>query len=130
LASPDGTGRLNNPNIFLPVNLDRAKTYGLESFIESPSYRGLHLYVNYSLNYAKAIGGVTNGFNDGSAPESRYFFLDHDQRHQVYVGADYRLERLRAFVNATYAFGSGFPDATDSLFGKCVTRGCRLPRHS
>jgi outer membrane receptor for ferrienterochelin and colicin len=130
LASLAGGGELINPNIFLPVNLDRARTYGVESFIEAPAYRGLRVYVNYSLNYAQAVGGVINGFNDGSPPRSNYFFLDHDQRHQVYVGADYRFEKLQAFANATYAFGSGFPDASDSLFGQCVTRDCRLPAHS
>ncbi|HXI92871.1 MAG TPA: TonB-dependent receptor [Blastocatellia bacterium] len=130
LASLSGTGELINPNIFLPVNLDRARTYGLESFVEAPAYRGLRIYVNYSLNYAQAVGGVINGFNDGSPPERSYFFLDHDQRHQVYVGADYQWEKLHAFANASYAFGSGFPDASDSLFGQCVTRNCRLPAHS
>jgi outer membrane receptor protein involved in Fe transport len=124
------SGRLINPNIFLPVNLDRARTYGLESFVDSPSYRGLRVFMNYSLNYAQAIGGVVNGFSDGSAPESKYFFLDHDQRHQVYVGADYQMERLHAFANATFSFGSGFPDASDSLFEHCVTKDCRLPAHS
>ena len=130
LASLSGGGELINPNIFLPVNLDRARTYGVESFVEAPTYRGLRVFVNYSLNYAEAVGGVIGGFNDGSQPERSYFFLDHDQRHQIYVGADYRLEKLQAFANATYAFGSGFPDASDSLFGKCVTRECRLAAHS
>jgi hypothetical protein len=130
LASVSGTGDLINPNIFLPVNLDRARTYGVESFVEAPAYRGLRIYLNYSLNYAQAVGGVINGFNDGSPPERSYFSLDHDQRHQVYVGADYQWEKLQAFANATYAFGSGFPDASDSLFGQCVTRNCRLPAHS
>ncbi|MFP5262554.1 MAG: TonB-dependent receptor [Blastocatellia bacterium] len=130
LASLGAAGELINPNIFLPVNLDRAKTYGLESFIETPSYHGLQVYVNYSLNYAEAIGGVVGGFNDGAPPEADYFFLDHDQRHQVYAGADYRLENLGVFMNINYAFGSGFPDASDSLFGRCAAPGCRLPAHS
>ncbi|HEX8089921.1 MAG TPA: TonB-dependent receptor [Blastocatellia bacterium] len=130
LASLGAAGELINPNIFLPVNLDRAKTYGLESFIESPSYRGLRVYVSYSLNYAEAIGGVVGGFDDGGQAEADYFFLDHDQRHQVYAGADYRLENLGAFMNINYAFGSGFPDASDSLFGRCAAPGCRLPAHS
>ena len=119
-----------NPNIFLPVNLDRARTHGLEAFVEAPAYRGLRVYVNYAFNYAQAVGGVINGFNDGSPPETRYFFLDHDQRHQLYVGADYRFEKLHAFANATYSFGSGFPDASDSLFGQCATKDCRLTAHS
>lgn len=130
LASLSGSGELINPNIFLPVNLDRARTHGVESFVEAPAYRGLRVYVNYSLNYAQAVGGVISGFNDGSPSETRYFFLDHDQRHQVYIGADYQLEKLHAFANAAFAYGSGFPDASDSLFGACVTRDCRLPAHA
>jgi TonB-dependent receptor-like protein/carboxypeptidase family protein len=130
LASLSGSGELINPNIFLPVNLDRARTHGVEAFVEAPAYRGLRVYVNYSFNYAQAVGGVINGFNDGSAPETRYFFLDHDQRNQIYVGADYQLEKLRAFANLTFAFGSGFPDASASLFGACVTKDCRLPAHA
>jgi hypothetical protein len=47
-----------------------------------------------------------------------------------YVGADYRLERFQVVVDATYAFGSGFPDASDSLFGQCATKNCRLTAHS
>lgn len=117
-------------NIFLPVNLDRARTHGVEAFVESPSYRGLRAYANYSLNYAQAIGGIVHGFNDGAAPESKYFFLDHDQRHRLYFGADYNIERWQAFVNVSNAFGSGFPDASDGLFGQCVTHNCRLPSHS
>jgi type 1 fimbria pilin len=130
LARLNGTGELINPNIFLPVNLDRARTHGVEAFIEAPAYRGLHTYVNYSLSYSQGFGGIAHGFNNGDPAESKYFFLDHDQRHQVYVGADYQMERWRAFVNGNYAFGSAFPDSSDGLFGECATPNCRLPRHS
>lgn len=105
-------------NIFMPVNLDRARTHGVEAFVESPSRRGFHGYLNYSLNYAQGL------------EDAKYFFLDHDQRHQLRIGAEYDLERWQAFVNANYTFGSGFPDASDGLFGSCVTRKCRLPAHS
>lgn len=30
----------------------------------------------------------------------------------------------------TFAYGSGLPDASDSLFGECVTKDCRLPAHA
>lgn len=70
------------------------------------------------MNYAQAV------------EDSSYFFLDHDQRHQLYITGEYDLERWRAFANVTYAFGSGFPDASDSLFGNCVTPNCRLRKHS
>jgi outer membrane receptor for ferrienterochelin and colicin len=105
-------------NIFLPVNLNHARSHGVEAFVEGPSYRGLHSYINYSFGYSQ-------GFES-----SKYFFLDHDQRHQLRMGGDYSFERLRAFVNANYSFGSGFPDASDGLFNQCVTSTCRLPRHS
>ena len=46
------------------------------------------------------------------------------------AGLDYNIESLKAFVNLTYGFGSGFPDASDGMFGTCVTPACRLPKHS
>jgi outer membrane receptor protein involved in Fe transport len=121
---------LINPNIFLPVNLDRARAHGVETFVESPKYRGLKAYMNYSFGYSQGFGGIIHGFHDGSAPEPRYFFLDHDQRHQLYIGANYDLERWRAFVNGNFVFGSAFPDGSDGLFGRCVTENCRLARHA
>jgi hypothetical protein len=130
LTQFDGTGDLINPNIFLPVNLDRGRTHGVELFFESASYRGLSAFVNYSLNYSQAIGRVLYGFNNGEAAETEYFFLDHDQRHRVFAGLDYNFESLKAFLNLTYGFGSGFPDASDGVFGTCVTPSCRLPKHS
>jgi outer membrane receptor protein involved in Fe transport len=130
LTQLNGAGDLINPSIFLPVNLDRGRTHGVEAFFESSSYRGLSGFVNYSLNYSQAIGGVVYGFKDGSAPDKEYFFVDHDQRHRVFAGVDYNMESLKSFVNLTYGFGSGFPDASDGVFGTCVTRLCRLPRHS
>jgi hypothetical protein len=130
LTQLNGIGEMINPNIFLPVNLDRARAFGLETFVESPNYRGARAYVNYSFGYAQGFGGIAHGLNDGSEPEDGYFALDHDQRHQMQVGLDYELERWGGFVNGNYIFGSGFPDASDGLFWKCVTASCRLPKHS
>jgi outer membrane receptor protein involved in Fe transport len=130
LTQLDGAGELINPNIFLPVNLDRGRTHGVEVFFESSSFRGITGFVNYSLNYAQAIGGIIYGFNNGSEAEDEYFFVDHDQRHQVFAGMNYDIESLKAFVNLTYRFGSGLPDASDGVFASCVTVSCRLPKHS
>jgi outer membrane receptor protein involved in Fe transport len=130
LTQFNGAGDLINPNIFLPVNLDRGRTHGVEALFESASFRGMRGFVNYSLNFSQAIGGILYGFNNGSEPESEYFSVDHDQRHQVFAGLDYDIESLKAFVNVTYRFGSGFPDASDGLFASCVTLSCRLPKHS
>jgi hypothetical protein len=126
----NGVGDLINPNIFLPVNLDRGRTHGVEAFFESSSYRGLKGFVNYSLTYSQAIGGVLHGFKDGSEAANEYFFVDHDQRHRVFAGLDYNIESMHAFVDLTYGFGSGFPDASDGVFGTCVTAACRLPKHN
>ena len=84
LAQLNGSGELINPNIFLPVNLDRARAHGVETFVESPKYLGFQAYVNYSFGYSQGFGGIVHGFNDGSVPEAKYFFLDHDQRDQLY----------------------------------------------
>jgi hypothetical protein len=126
----NGVGDLINPNIFLPVNLDRGRTHGVEAFLETSSYHGLSGYVNYSMNYSQAVGGVVRGFDDGGGKEAEYFFVDHDQRHRAVAGATYDVESIGAFINATYNLGSGFPDSSDGLFGSCVTPHCRLPRHS
>jgi hypothetical protein len=48
----------------------------------------------------------------------------------MFAGLDYNMEWLKAFVNLSYGFGSGFPDASDGVFGTCVTAACRLPKHS
>ena len=48
----------------------------------------------------------------------------------MFAGLDYGIESLKAFANLTYSFGSGFPDASDGVFGTCVTAACRLPEHS
>lgn len=117
-------------NIFLPVNLHHARAHGIEAFVEGPSYRGLHDYINYSFGYSQGFGGIVHGFDDGRLPSMQYFFLDHDQRHSLRIGGEYQFERWRAFVNANYGFGSGFPDASAGLFDQCVTANCRLPRHS
>ena len=137
LSQLNGTGELINPNIFLPVNLEHARTYGVEARVDAPAYRGLRAFANYSLNYAQAIGGRVGGFLDGEPPAAHYFFLDHDQRHAVWSGATYDWERVGAFVTALYSFGSGFPDASSELLApyfagvaRCATRDCRLPAHS
>jgi outer membrane receptor for ferrienterochelin and colicin len=130
LTQLNGLGQLINPNIFLPVNLDRGRTHGVEVFLQTASHHGVHATVNYSLNYAQVIGGILHGFNDGLAPSPSYFFADHDQRHRVVANLDYDIERAKAFVDVTYNFGSGFPDASNTLLGTCVTPSCRLPSHS
>jgi outer membrane receptor for ferrienterochelin and colicins len=112
-------------NIFLPVNLERARSRGVEMFVESPRYKGLNFYVNYALYYAQAKGGITGGLiKRGEPPEPRYFFLDHDQRHTLSVGAEYHIERYQAWINANFRVGSGFPDASGTFVRS------RLPGHA
>jgi outer membrane receptor protein involved in Fe transport len=123
LTQLSGGGDLINPNIFLPVNLDRGRTHGVEVFFETSAYRGLKGFVNYSLNYSQAIGGILYGFNDGGEAENKYFFVDHDQRHRMFAGLDYNIESMKAFVNLTYGFGTGFPDASDGVFETLRDRG-------
>lgn len=137
LRQLSGTGQLINPNIFLPVNLDRGRTHGVEVRVQAPSHRGLRVFANYSLNYAQARGSRSAGFLEGEPPAPNYFFLDHDQRHAVTSGAAYEWEKWGAFVSMIYSFGSGFPDASEDLLApyfegapRCATPNCRLPSHS
>jgi outer membrane receptor protein involved in Fe transport len=128
---------LINPNIFLPVNLTRGRTHGMEARMDAPTFRGLKVFAQYSLNYAQAIGGRVGGFTEGEPPQPKYFFLDHDQRHSVFSGATYDWEKASAFATLVYSFGSGFPDASEDLLAPyfagvptCATPKCRLPAHS
>ncbi len=135
LTSFGGAERIN-PNIFLPVNLDRARAYGAELLLESPQHRGFSLFLNYAYNRAQAYGGIIAGLRDGREFEPRYFSLDHDQRHAGYAGVTWRHEPTRTFVTTLYGYGSGFPDASAELLAPffageptCARRNCRLPPH-
>jgi len=121
---------LINPNIFLPINQDGARTYGVEGFIRSPEYRGVSSFLNYSYNVAQGIGGIAGGFDDGNSRVNRFFYLDHHQRNNAYLGVNYNLSEFHAFVDTIVSYGSGFPDASNNLFGRCVTPRCQLPAHA
>lgn len=112
-------------NIFLPINLRRGRSWGVETFVESPSYKGLSVYTNYAFGYAQAKGNRTGGLISlTERPAKGFFFLDHDQRHTLSAGFNYDLERYGAWINSDVRFGSGFPDASRTFAGG------RLPRHT
>ncbi len=122
--------QLVNPNIFLPINQDGARTYGVEAFVRSPRNHGVSSFLNYAYNVAQGIGGIASGFNDGSPRLNRFFYVDHHQRNNAYLGVNYDVTEFHAFANAIISYGSGFPDASDNLLGHCITPRCQLPAHA
>ena len=102
---------LLNSNIFFPLTIQHARIKGTEVTLRSPriaSRVGMHLA--YSRQHAQGRGGVTGGLTDFSPPEDNaYFFLDHDQRDTLSVGADARLP-WRSWISANIVYGSGFLD--------------------
>ncbi|HZU22864.1 MAG TPA: TonB-dependent receptor, partial [Terriglobales bacterium] len=102
---------LGNSNIFFPLTIDQARIRGLEAAVRSAQIAQLvQLHLAYSHQFAQARGAVTGGLSDFSALESRgWFYLDHDQRNTLSVGARSSLP-LRAWISANVTYGSGFLD--------------------
>ena len=66
-----------------------------------------HAHLVYSNQRAQGFGAVTGGLTDFSPPEAGGFYLDHDQRNTLSVGADTTLPR-KSFASLTVNYGSGF----------------------
>ncbi|HEY2460674.1 MAG TPA: TonB-dependent receptor [Candidatus Acidoferrum sp.] len=101
---------LGNSNIFFPLTIDRARIHGWEVTGRSPRLaHRVQLYITYSHQYAEAAGAVTGGLTDFSAPDSGFFFLDHDQRDTLSAGFHANLP-WQTFASANIGYGSGFLD--------------------
>ena len=101
---------IGDSNVFFPLTIENARLYGWEFAIRSPQlfHRG-DVYVAYAYAHAFASGAVSGGLTDFSPPGSGYFLLDHDQRHTLHTGFNFRLPyRMTAGGNLYY--GSGFTD--------------------
>src|SRR5581483_7818082 len=78
--------------------------------IRSPQLlRRGEVYAGYSYAHAEASGAVSGGLTDFSPPESGYFLLDHDQRHTLHAGFNFRFP-LRFQGGGNLYYGSGFTD--------------------
>jgi outer membrane receptor protein involved in Fe transport len=100
---------LGNSNIFLPLTLAAARIRGYEATVRSPRLvGGTQVHLSYSRQWVQGRGGVSGGLTDFSPPaDNGYFYLDHDQRDTLSVGASTDLPG-HAWVSATVLYGSGF----------------------
>lgn len=99
---------LGNSNIFFPLTIDRALIRGIEATVQSPLIAGrAHVHLAYSNQIAEGEGGVVGGLSDFSPPDSGRFYLDHDQRNTLSVGATVQLSKI-AWVGGNLNYGSGF----------------------
>jgi outer membrane receptor protein involved in Fe transport len=106
---------IGNSNIFLPLTIDSARLYGWEFSMRSPqiAHRG-DVYLTYANTHAEGAGAVSGGLTDFSPPQSGYFLLDHDQRHTLHAGFNFRLP-WRTTAGGNLYYGSGFTDGLSDL---------------
>ncbi len=99
---------LGNSNIFFPVTIARARLQGWEATLRSPQlWRHSSLHLVYSHQRAEGGGAITGGLTDFTPPDSGLFFLDHDQRDTLNIGANFDLPwRVRG--DSSVHYGSGF----------------------
>jgi outer membrane receptor for ferrienterochelin and colicin len=101
---------IGNSNVFFPLTIDGARTYGWEVSIRSPQLlRRGSVYLSYAYAHAEGQGAVSGGLTDFSPPRSGYFLLDHDQRHTLHTGFNFSLPR-RVSAGGNLYYGSGFTD--------------------
>ena len=99
---------LGNSNIFFPLTIDRVRVRGEELTLRSPTIaRRATLHLAYSHQSVEGEGAVTGGLTDFEPPEEGFFYLDHDQRDTLSLGADVNLTRT-TWVSSNYNYGSGF----------------------
>lgn len=100
---------LGNSNLFLPLTLASARIRGYEASVRSPRLLNhAQMHLTYSRQYAQGRGDVSGGLTDFSPPASdEYFYLDHDQRDTLSVGAMVDV-RWHAWISGTFLYGSGF----------------------
>jgi hypothetical protein len=106
---------IGNSNVFFPLTIAGARLYGWEVSIRSPQIlRRGEVYVSHAYAHAGGAGAASGGLTDFSRPSSGYFLLDHDQRHTLHTGFDFRLPR-RITAGGNLYYGSGFTDGTSDV---------------
>ena len=103
---------IGNSNVFFPLTVDHARLYGWEVAVRSPQlfHRG-EIYLAYAYAHAEGAGAVSGGLTDFSPPGSGYFLLDHDQRHTLHAGFNWRLPH-QVTAGGNLYYGSGFTDGS------------------
>jgi outer membrane receptor for ferrienterochelin and colicin len=99
---------LGNSNIFFPLTIAHARIRGTEVTLRSPRLANrVQMHLAYSRQYVQGSGGVSGGMTDFEAPEEGWFYLDHDQRDTLSVGATANLP-WRSWLSTNVSYGSGF----------------------
>jgi outer membrane receptor protein involved in Fe transport len=99
---------LGNSNIFFPLTIARARIRGYEATVKSPRVKDrVEVHLAYSRQWVQGKGGVTGGLTDFSPPPDSYFYLDHDQRNTLSVGANASLP-AHTWASFDVVYGSGF----------------------
>jgi outer membrane receptor for ferrienterochelin and colicin len=106
---------IGNSNVFFPLTIDGARTYGWEVGIRSPQlFRRGEVYLSYAYAHAEGAGAISGGLTAFSPPAAGYFLLDHDQRHTLHTGFNFNLPR-RLAVGGNLYYGSGFTDGNSPV---------------
>jgi outer membrane receptor for ferrienterochelin and colicin len=101
---------IGNSNVFFPLTITGARTYGWEVGIRSPRvFRRGEVYLSYAYAHAEGAGAISGGLTNFSPPAEGYFQLDHDQRHTLHTGFNFSLPR-RVSAGGNLYYGSGFTD--------------------
>ena len=106
---------IGNSNVFFPITIDGARLYGWEVSLRSPRIAGRgDVYVTYAYAHAQGSGAIDGGLSDFSPPKTGYFLLDHDQRHTLHTGFNFRFPR-RTTVGGDLYYGSGFTNGASDV---------------
>jgi len=106
---------IGNSNVFFPITIDGARLYGWEVSLRSTRIAGRgDVYVTYAYAHAQGSGAIDGGLSDFSPPKTGYFLLDHDQRHTLHTGFNFRFPR-RTTVGGDLYYGSGFTNGASDV---------------
>jgi outer membrane receptor protein involved in Fe transport len=106
---------IGNSNVFFPITIDGARLYGWEVSVRSPRIAGRgSAYLTYAAAHAEGSGAISGGLTDFSPPRTGYFLLDHDQRHTLHTGFNFRFP-WRTTAGGDVYYGSGFTDGTSDV---------------
>jgi outer membrane receptor protein involved in Fe transport len=98
---------IGNSNIFFPLTIANARIRGTEATVRSPLVLNrYHAHLAYSNQQAEGFGDVTGGLLSFAPPTVGGYYLDHDQRNTLSVGADGTLP-WRTILSFNFNYGSG-----------------------
>lgn len=98
---------LGSSNIFFPLTIDRARIRGWEATLRAPRLGPVQPHLAFSRQWVQGFGGVSGGLTDFSPPADEWYYLDHDQRDTLSVGAEANLP-AHAWGSFAVQYGSGF----------------------